>query len=238
MAKDSLFRISLQGFNKQDVLDYIENLNVRYNKQTKEFEGEIDELNKQLEMLPELLKAKENYDKLKEENEILLKEKNDLEEALKAQTSLIEEKDKALEEKDQLIDEAYAENAKCGERIRELEKSKPVSGAGILQKDLISEEFEEILNQARQEAESVMIKARDLAKEIINTAKEKAKIHEEEAKEKAEEVLRQSDEAVRDNLKKVKYLNRKKDELSGIFMDHKNQMETFFTSITQSLKDE
>ena len=86
MAKDSLFRISLQGFNKQDVLDYIENLNVRYNKQTKELEGEIDELNKQLEMLPELLKAKENYDKLKEENEILLKEKNDLEEALKAQT--------------------------------------------------------------------------------------------------------------------------------------------------------
>ena len=178
MAKDSLFRICLQGFNKQDVLDYIENLNVRYNKQTKELEGEIDELNKQLEMLPELLKAKENYDKLKEENEILLKEKNDLEEALKAQTSLIEEKDKALEEKDQLIDEAYAENAKCGERIRELEKSKSVSGAGILQKDLISEEFEEILNQARQEAESVMIKARDLAKEIINTAKEKAKIHE------------------------------------------------------------
>ena len=39
-------------------------------------------------------------------------------------------------------------------------------------------------------------------------------------------------------MKKVKYLNRKKDELSGIFNNHKTQMDSFFTSITQTLRGE
>ena len=231
MAKDSLFRTSLQGFNKQDVLDYIENLNVRYNKQSEVLEGEILELKKELEKLPELIRAKESYDKLKEENELLLKEKNDLDQALKAQS-------KVLEEKEQLLEEAFAENSEYAEKLRNMENGKAVSSEDSQDTESLSKEFEGILSQARNEAKSEIMKAQELARDILDNAKEKAKVHEEEAKEKAQEAIKQSDRAVRDNLKKVKYLNRKKDELSNIFMSHKSQMESFFTSITQSLKGE
>ena len=226
MAKDSLFRTIIQGFNKQDVLDYIENLDIRYTKHTGELEEEIDSLKKELDVIPSLLKAKEDYDKLVQEKELIEKEKNDLNEAMQAQS-------KVLEEKEQLLEEALSENALCHEKIKKLESSGS-SGSD----DIFSDELEEILIKAKNEAESVIERAQELAKEIIANAKEKAKVQEELAKEKAEQVKRQSDEAVRDNLKKVKYLNRKKDELSGIFQNHKNAMDSFFSSISQSLKDE
>ena len=231
MAKDSLFRTSLQGFNKQDVTDYIDNLNIRYNKQTDELEDEITALKKELEAMPELIRAKEDYDKLKEENELLQKEKNDLADALKAQGA-------ELEEKEQLLEEAFSENAEYRKRIKQLEATSKDYLSSNTGRDNFTEEFEEILSQARKEAESVIVRAKELAGEIVDTAKEKARVQEETARAQAQEAIRQSDEAVRDNLKKVKYLNRKKDELSGIFKNHKTQMDSFFTSITQTLKGE
>lgn len=235
MANESLFRTSLSGFNKQDVTNYIEELNVRYNKQTQELENEIKSLNKELDKMPSLLEAKEKYDKLKEEKESLAKEKKDLEEAMK-------EMAKTLEEKEQLLDEALEENASLSKRVRSGEKegfaAPKAAASSITVDDSLSEEFEEILGEARREAQSVIAQAQSLAEEIVNNAKEKARLHTEEARAKAEEVVRQSDEAVRDNLKRVKYLNRKKDELSGIFKSHKDQMDSFFTSVSQSLKGE
>ncbi len=225
MAKDSLFRTSLSGFNKQDVTQYIEELNISYNRQTQELEGEINSLKKELEVLPELIQEKEQNKKLCEENEALKKEISDLNEAIKAQGEKSDENEK-------LLSESLDENKKLLEKLDLIQKEKDALEAECATKlsrhDEEAKELEAILSQARLEAESVIEKAKSLARQIVDKAKSKARIE-------ADEMVRQSNEAVRDNIRKVKYLSRKKDELGDIFKNHKSQMDSFFSSISKSL---
>ncbi|MBR2021809.1 MAG: hypothetical protein IJ939_05170, partial [Clostridia bacterium] len=59
MARDSLFRNSIGGYNKDDVNRYIEELGIQYTDRENELEGEIRELRKELEVLPSLIAEKE-----------------------------------------------------------------------------------------------------------------------------------------------------------------------------------
>ena len=237
MAMESLFRTSLQGFNKQDVTNYIDELNVKYKKQMKEAQDEIRSMKKEVDKMPKLRAEIKKTDEYKAEAELLKKEIADLHAAIKAQGEDMAEKEKLLEE-------AFRENDMLKEEIASLKEDNL-----LLLRDAPSEldsrnveEVERILDEARTEAEKVIEKANYYAKQIIDDARTKAREKEEEARRhsdeairRSDEAIRKSDEAVKDNLKKVKYLNRKKDELNDIFKNHKSKMDSFFSSISKTL---
>ena len=59
MAKDSLFRTSFSGYNKDDVTAYIEDLNIQFNENSVLLENRIKALEKENSIIPTLLEAKE-----------------------------------------------------------------------------------------------------------------------------------------------------------------------------------
>jgi len=225
MAKESLFRTALQGFNKQDVLDYIEELSIKYKNEKEKAQNEIKSLKEELKEMPKLMEAKDSYDKLAQEKAALEKENADLNEAVKAQGALIDEKE-------QFLNEAFDEIGLLKEKIKRLESGVSRSSSSFSDNSFIGDgaakELETILDEARAEAESVIRRANEIAEKIVDDAKVKAQAQ-------ADEAVRRSDEAVRDNLKRVKYLRNKKDELSDIIKNHKSQMDSFFNSISRSL---
>lgn len=237
MAKESLFRTSLNGFNKQDVTNYIEDLNIKYKRQSEQSQDEIKLLKKELEVVPQLLEEKGKTDELKAEIQLLKKENSDLNEAIKAQGI-------SSAEKDQLLEEAFKENDLLKEELSRLkdDKIRILKNGGAEYDGNDAYELEMIFDNARKEAEQVIEKANYYAKQIIDDAKSKARQKTDEATRisneairRGDEALRKSDEAVKDNLKKVKYLNRKKDELNDIFKNHKSKVDSFFTAISRTL---
>ena len=56
---------------------------------------------------------------------------------------------------------------------------------------------------------------------------------ERDARDKSARIVSESDEHVNDNLKKVKYLYRRQDELAEIFRDHMVKVDSLFASISE-----
>jgi len=81
-----------------------------------------------------------------------------------------------------------------------------------------------ILSTARREAQELITEAEKRAAQIVSDAEATAKAH-------ADEIVSASDEKVAENMKKVKYLYRRQEELGEIFKDHKAKVEAFFASL-------
>ena len=244
MAKNSLFRNSLGGYNKNDVNRYIEELGVQYADRGNELEGEIKALKKELEVLPSLLEEKEKAQKLSSENELLKKEISDISEAIKAQgeeleekkallTSLTAEKDaleirvKELIERDEKL---TADNARIAAQaeIKEKELQQSINEYNSYKALLDDEkaEFErraeEMLLQIQEEARAVIDRANDTANHIVADAKRKA----DEIKPSVSSSSTSSP---------VSH-EKKKDSLSDMFESHKSKMDSFFAAITKTFR--
>lgn len=158
VAKNSLFRNSLGGYNKNDVNRYIDELGIRFSDRNDELEGEIKQLKKELEALPGLISEKEKADR----------EISDLRAQKENLTELLEEKTKECE--NLLLETAKAKeelliNIKETEEMRnQLEKDKSD----------FEERAEEMLLQIQAQAKEVIDKANETAELIIQNAKKKA----------------------------------------------------------------
>ena len=82
-----------------------------------------------------------------------------------------------------------------------------------------------ILSSARRKATDLIDEAEKKAKNIIDNAHDAAKEH-------ANRIIAESDEKVNENIKKVKYLYRRQDELAEIFKEHKAKVDNFFASLS------
>lgn len=221
MAKQKLFKSAFRGYNKKDVMTYIENLDIQAVNTKKELEGKIRELESQLEVLPQLKKDKQAYDELIIKHASLEKEKQDLESAVTALGQEHEQKVSMLESK---ISELSAQNALLEQQ---LEQAKEVQENFEEEK----KELSQILESARNEAASLIEKAKTSAEKIIADAKHNASVQ-------AQNIKNQSAELISTNLKKVKLLSRKKDELAQIIKDHKSKVDSLFSSISDKFKGE
>ena len=204
MAGKKLFRSSVGGYNKEDVRKYIEEIDAAATETKQTLESRIRELECENASLAEKICE---LDKLR---------------SAKAQADELLEKNKALEEEKAALEASILAQ---GEKLAELEEQKAKEdeeSANIIRN---------LLESARTEASSLLLRAKDAAEKIISEAKEKARQDSEKAKE-------ESDELVKVNLEKVRYLHKKKTELADIFREHKAKVDSLFSTISDSFKGE
>ena len=109
MAANLNFRTALSGFNREDVVHYIEYMNAKFNTQLNQLTGEAQELRDKLSALAEIPDLSEEVAKLKAQ----------LEEAAQQQALLEQEKDRLAAERDAAlaqIEQLKAEQADVSHR--------------------------------------------------------------------------------------------------------------------------
>jgi len=280
MPNDKLFRSAIGGYNKDDVIKYIEDLNIRSTQTKEELEGEIRTLKAQLSELEELREIKTKYEELVVVHQQLLSEKDSLEQNVESLNDKLclskAELDKA---RDDGVREAEAFRTLAAERQEQLnkleaqlkiehealesarqncseleEKSTELSKENAaltakttelteqmslqlqnfseepeIDEEAVSAQVQEVLEKSRNEAKELIDRAKVMADRIISEAREKASVD-------CEKVKAESQELVSNNLKKVKYLYKRKDELADIFREHKSKVDSFFASLSDSFK--
>ena len=219
MAKQKLFKSAFRGYNKKDVLSYIETLDIQAVNTRQELEGKIRELESTLEILPGLQKDKQTLDELIIKHRSLEKEKLDLESAVTALGQEHEQKVSMLESK---ISELSAQNA-----LLEQELANAIEYQNNYEEE--KNELSQILESARYEATLLIEKAKASAEKIISDAKRTASVQ-------AQNIKNQSAELISTNLKKVKFLTHKNDERAQIIKEHKSKVDSIFSSISDSFK--
>ena len=123
MARDSLFRNSIGGYNKDDVNRYIEELGIQYTDRENELEGEIRELRKELEVLPSLIAEKERAAVLDTKLEDLKNEAREL-------ARQLEDEKRELDEKTGLLSTVTAEKDALEIRIKEMNEANEAYARG------------------------------------------------------------------------------------------------------------
>ncbi len=243
MAKNTLFRNAIGGYNKDDVNAYIADLGVQYSDKENELLTEIKLLKQELEVLPALNAEKERAARLDEEVCALKKENADLTSAIEAQGEKLdacsESLSKVCAEKEALDirvnelcqreEKAQEENAKLRADIElkagQLEMAKAETERERLALEAEKREFEtraeEMLVQIREQAKCVIDKANETAELIVSGAKKKANDY---LSYERKEAASYSDIS-----------SKKKDSLSGIMDNHKSKMDSFFSSITKTI---
>lgn len=220
MGKNSLFRTSLFGYNKNDVTEYLDDLNVRYTKQGDELSGEIISLRGEFETEKQNLTSA-LLQKEKELSEIALS----LEKSNEQNTALNDK----VKELSSLLDEAKKENLDSQTRLSrmqneidqkrlELEAEKQaIHQKAKAEEEEFSLKVEGILSQVRAEAQSVIAKANETAASIIANAKKK---------------VSEKSEAVHDS-KDSTPSSRIKESFTDIFKNHKAKLDSIFSSFRQ-----
>ena len=236
MSKNSLFRNSLSGYNKDDVQRYIDDLNVRFTEREDELEAQIKSLKKELEILPELKAEKEKAQKLEKELDVLKKENSDLSCAIAAQGNELETKSGELENSKS---ENLTLKAKVDELKRENESFHADYSDKIKELKKLSDETEELRkNLDREKAafeervEAMLLEIQSQAELVIEKANETAEMIVANAKKKADENV--SKAPVRES--QFTYTEKKKDNLSEMLDSHKGKMDNFFSSIIKAFK--
>lgn len=221
MADNKLFSRSLRGYSPEEVIAYIEELDRSAKSSKEELEARIDELLGEIDALrkvdeenaglkEKIAEAENKISGLEEENARL---RNDAENQRLALTAQGDKLSEAESEKTAL--KADLENAAV--KIAAMEKN--------------AKDYEEVLSNvntilatARRDAENLVSEASAKADGIVADAAAKAR-------EEAERTMAESDEKLSENMKKVKYLYRRQDELAEIFKEHKAKVDSFFSSL-------
>lgn len=239
MAKNSLFRSGLGGYNKNDVNRYIEELGIQFTEKENELESEIKELKKELEVLPSLKAEKEKAIQLTSEVELLKKENNDISDAIKSCEKELEAKKNELytvtSEKDALElrikelsereEKLNAENAKIKAefeiKVKELEEL-------AKETEVMKQNLENDKSEFEKRAEEMLLQIQAQAKAVIDKANETSELIISNAKKKAVDISKGVVSYTTDTVAK------KKDGLSDILENHKSKMDSFFAAITRT----
>lgn len=229
---ETIFSKVFRGFSPEEVIAYIDELNAAHRSAKSESDARINALENELE----------NFKNAEDENA-----------ALKA---LLADKDSIISEKDGQIERLNSdtENQRLAiveqsEKICQLEEAlaslKSSLEAANIKNNAMEQnskeyesmlaDVESILSSARRKAQELVEAAEEKSKSIIAAAEKNAadivEAAEVNAKSKSERIMAESDEHLSENIKKVKYLYRRQDELAEIFKDHKAKVDSFFASI-------
>lgn len=218
---DYLFSVSLLGFSREEVAAYIAEMNRSFKETGANYEAQIASLKEETEKLKaenlncgeiqkELSARDEKIASLEEELERL---RNDVENARLAVTAAEDHAKDAENAVVQLKTDLEAERIKSA-----------AMEANAKEYDAMLADVNGILASARRKAEEVVEEAEKRAKAIVSDAEEKAQ-------SQANAIEAASEEKVAENMKKVKYLYRRQDELNEIFQDHKAKVDAFFSSL-------
>ena len=218
---DSLFSVTFRGFSREEVAAYIAEMNRSFKESETKYEARLASLQEELdglkaagekcgEMQKDVSERDEKISSLQEEIERL---KTDKENARLAATAAEEHANGAYQTIEKLKTELEAERIKTA-----------AMEANAKEYDSMLADVNGILSTARRNAEELIEEAEKRAKQIVSEAEQDAKAH-------AEQIVSASDEKVAENMKKVKYLYRRQEELGEIFKDHKTKVEAFFASL-------
>ena len=231
--KEKLFSRVLRGFAPDEVIAYIDELGSSHKKIIFEKDSEITKLSEQLE------KAKETDAKLSkanEELEVCRKECVAKDEEIARLTLDTENQRQAIASQGDKISELEAEIAGVKAELEALQIKNTALESNSKEYESMLADVDSILTGARRQAEALVIQAQEQAQTIVNDAQKQAdgviNNAELDAKEKAKNIITQADEKLSENLKKVKYLYRRKDELAELFKEHKAKVDSFFASIS------
>ncbi len=221
---DNLFSKVFRGFAPDEVIAYIDELNAAHRSAKAESDARINSLTDELGVC----------EKNKQENEHL--------------RALVSEKDGIIAEKDGQLERLTAdtENQRLAmvaqtEKINELEetvmKLKSELEAASIKNAAMEQNSKEYENMLA-DVDSILASARRKAGELIAESEKQAALivenAEKEARLKSDKIISESDEHLNENMRKVKYLYRRQDELAEIFKSHKEKVDSFFASIGDS----
>lgn len=178
------------GFNKKQVLSYLDDVHAEFNEKSNELQKEIDELNKQCDALKDdcnqLTEAVNNKDEknknLEKKMAILLEEKNTVEENLKQKESEI---------------------SVCKEQVRRAVFEMESMKVKCEKYDKIHDEINDLMSEANNMADKIKRDAKLEAEAIIKEANEKADNITKEAKADTK-TLSSNLVAVNDDIKSIK----------------------------------
>ena len=213
-----LFSVSIGGFKKSEVIEYIEELNrkAKMSKEQTDFDisrlrSEISELEKKVadfEMqTAELAQTKEKLESSDSENTILRSD---------------------VENQREVIESLQSRNDELSEKLAVLEKDYYSYKEKAEQYDADMKKSGGILERTKTEAARMLASANAESAEIIEAANNSAR-------EKAEKIAAESEKLVADNLKKVKYLYKRRDELLSAFEKVKDAAGGFYDNIASTL---
>lgn len=230
MAKgETLFSKVLRGFAPDEVIAYIDELNAAHRNAKSECDARINSLSEELESLKKEIEANGSLKSQLDEKDEVIKHKdeeierlnNDAENQRLAivdmgeKMSLLENK---LSDAKNELNEAKTEIEAAAIKAAAMEKNSK-------EYEQMLADVESVLATARRKAQELLHEAEQRASEIVESA-------EKEAKAKSERIISEADEHLNDNMKKVKYLYRRQDELAEIFRDHKAKVDSFFATIS------
>lgn len=215
MSKNlKLFSASIGGFNRSQVVEYLEELNrkARVNKEQSDFEiarleTEVAELSELRDRTAELQEKLEESEKLRSLLESDMENQRQMMAELQSQRDSLAEKNAAME-KDYVL---FREKAQRYDADR-------LEAGGILERS--KTEAGKRLAQAKAEASALLEKAKQ------------------EADEHARRVNEESDKLVEENIRKVKYLYKRRDELLSAFEKVKDAAGGFYDSVASTLSTE
>lgn len=222
MAKsENLFSVVFRGFSREEVIVYMEEMNRTFRENTDGYEARIAALTKELEESKALKDRCETLEKQLEEKDASIREAKEENERLREDVDNVRAAVTASEERAAAL-EATLETTKTELAAEKLKSAAMEENAK--EYDTMLADVNGILSTARRKAEELIDEAGTHAERIVEEAGKKAKTE-------AEDIVAASEEKVADNMKKVKYLYRRQDELSEIFKDHKNKVDAFFASL-------
>lgn len=225
MAKsETLFSKVFRGFSPEEVVAYIDELSAAHKNAKAESDAKINSLSEELESLKNTGELNASLKSQLDEKDGIIKRRDEEIERLEGDTEnqrlvIVEQGDKlailekALADAKSEIEAAAIRNAAMEKNSKEYEH--------------MLADVESVLSTARRKAEELISEAEKRASEIVKSA-------ENEAKAKSERIISQSDEHLNENMKKVKYLYRRQDELAEIFRDHKAKVDSFFAALSDA----
>ena len=199
--------VSFGGFDKKDVLAYVDELNTKIYT----LEAELDEKKALLESAGGTGDNSEKYEELLAADKAKITELQTNNDSLKLQMKSMEDE---LAEKDKEIEALKAQNAELEEQLQEA-KNKAASGSGESSALDLSNVFIEaqktantIVTQAKENARKMDEDAKKLANQVVDDANGKASTIVKNADEKASKILSDAEDkssemrAVADTVKK------------------------------------
>lgn len=208
-----LFSASIGGFNRAQVVEYLEEMNRKARIEKEQAEFEISRLESEA---AELASLREKFSEITEKLAEIEKQNELLKSDIENQRATIE----ALQIS---CDSLSVRNA-------ELEKEVPA----LREKALVYEQDKQnaggILARAKAEAEKLFSQAKSDAAALLEKSRK-------EASEHAEKVNAESEKLVEENIRKVKYLYRRRDELLSAFQKVKDAAGGFYDSVANTLSD-
>lgn len=223
---EPIFSKVFRGFSPDEVVAYIDILNAAYKTAKAESEAKINSLTDELNAAKraagecDAVKsiAEEKQHTITEQQEEIERLNADAENqrlAMVAQSEKISELEEVIMNLKSELEAQNIKNAAMIENSKEYEK--------------MLADVDSILATSRRRAQDLIAEAEKKADEIIANA-------EKDAREKYERIMSEADIKLDENVKKVRYLQRRQDELAELFRDHKSKVNSFFASISDNDK--